>query len=79
MPFYLSLLPLPIDLSLSATDVSSIWSEICGHVSSLTAPPLLQLLGFSAGRNRAGDTLLSPAPLSPGENQLLGRALEDVC
>lgn len=78
MPFYLSLLRLPIDLSLSAMDLSSIWSKICRRVSSLTIHPLLQLLGFSAGRDRAGDTLLSPAPLTPGENQL-GLALEDVC
>ena len=78
MPFYLS--PrLPIDFSRSAMDVSSIWSEICGHVSSLTTHPVFQLLGFSAGRERAGDTLLSPPPLTPRENLLSGLALEDVC
>lgn len=69
MPFYLSLLRLPIDLILSAMDLSSVWSEICGQVSSLTTHPLLQLLGFSAARDMAGGTLLSPVPLTPGENE----------
>lgn len=76
MPFYLSLLRLPIDLSLSARDLSSIWSEIRGCISSLTTRLLLQLWGFSAGLEMSPSfLLLLPQEKNP---QLLGLALEDV-
>lgn len=78
MSFYLSLLHLPTVLSLSATDLSSIWSESCGFATLATYLPL-QLLGFSAGSDRAEDPPLSAAPLTPVEQQLLGPALEGVC